>query len=149
MLMTSCSSILLFFLAPQFWFFSCQTLFTFSIDASAEQGALRHLGKDKPGPPKGHPNKSDHEPKTNRCPVQVFPACENGGAFGTDTCIACCECECDDAGTTVEEAKAKCEFEGEEDALDADKRNCTSYGMFDYDGVDDTCTSTCAAVCTV
>lgn len=108
--------------------------------------------RDQLGPPGGHPNqgkggKSDHEPKNNRCPKQSFPECEDGGAFGTDTCIACCECECDDTGNEVKEAKAKCEFEGEEDSTEPDK-TCATYDMVDYDDIGGDCTSTCAGICT-
>ena len=123
--------------------------FTLSIGDAAtatEHGALRHLK----GPPGGHPNKDNHTPD-NGCPKQTFPAtgteCPNGGAFSTDTCIACCECECDDETGSVE-AKAKCEFEGEEDTAPEDLSTCDTYDMFDYDGVDGDCDSTCATACT-
>ena len=134
------------------------TSFTFSIDvaAAAGKGTLRHLAKPankpakpdkKPGPPGGHPNKSGHTPN-NGCPKQVFPAagsteCPNGGAFGTDTCIACCECECD--GTTVEVAKPKCEFEGEEGAVTLE--TCDTHGLYNYTDASGDCDATCDAVC--
>ena len=141
------------------------TSFTFSIDvaAAAGKGTLRHLAKpankpakpakpakpDQPGPPGGHPNRPNEHKPNNGCPKQEFPTeegvttCPNGGAFSTDTCIACCECECD--GTTVVEDKAKCEFEGEEDAVTL--KTCRDHEMHDYDGRGGDCVSTCTDVC--
>jgi len=98
----------------------------------------------------GHPNKPGHTPN-NGCPKQTFPAtgteCPNGGAFSTDTCIACCECECDETGWVAN--KARCEFEGEEDTADNDLSTCATYDMINYDGVGGDCDSTCTANCTI
>ena len=110
---------------------------------------------DQPGPPGGHPNKPGHKPK-NGCPAQEFAGfdavipCPNGGAFGTDTCIACCKCECEEDGT-VEKAEPKCEFEGEEGTDREDLKTCDAYDdLFDYndDGTGN-CVATCEAACRV
>ena len=134
---------------------------TFSIDvaAAAGKGTLRHLAKPATKPAKpakpakpdkpDHPNRPKEHKPNNGCPKQEFPTvdgvttCPNGGAFSEDTCIACCECECD--GTTVVEDKAKCEFEGEKDAVTL--KTCRDHEMHDYDGRGGDCVSTCTDVC--